>query len=274
MTVLKYPGSKEKIADKIISLFPDDYRKMTYLEPFFGSGTVFFRKAPSLIETINDLNEDIYNLFFQIRENGDELARLIEFTPWSRQEYEESYNRDSTDLENARRFFIRCWMSIGSTNYTHPGWRHNISKEAGNISRFNKLPELIKKLCIRLQPKHGNNVQIENRSAFILIEKYNYENVLMYLDPPYLLSTRKNKKQYVYEMTEDDHIKLCELINKSKAKVILSGYENEIYETHLKIFKKTFVSTYDQKGNLRKEILWHNYAITNDLFDNNIEEQE
>ena len=64
MTVLKYPGAKNRIAGTIIGLFPDGYRNMTYVEPFFGSGAVFFRKAPSAVETVNDLSGDVYNLFF------------------------------------------------------------------------------------------------------------------------------------------------------------------------------------------------------------------
>jgi hypothetical protein len=44
---------------------------MTYLEPFFGSGSVFFRKIPSIIETLNDVDDEIYNLFLQIRNNSD-----------------------------------------------------------------------------------------------------------------------------------------------------------------------------------------------------------
>ena len=266
-TILKYPGMKNRIADKIISLFPDGYKDMTYLEPFFGSGTVFFRKAPSLIETINDLSEDVYNLFYQMRENGDMLSWLIENTPWSRQEYIESYDMTETKLENARRFLVRCWFSIGAKCSGKTGWRHNIKTDAGYIEGFKKLPKLIQEATYRLRPKPGNIVQIENRDAFILIEKYNRENVLMYLDPPYVLNTRKNKKYYSYEMTNEEHVKLCGLLNESKAKIILSGYENEIYNTHLKNWKKTSMSAYDEKGNRRDEILWINYQATKELFD-------
>lgn len=46
--VLKYPGSKWKMAEWIISLMPPH---KSYLEPFFGSGAVFFKKEPSRIET-------------------------------------------------------------------------------------------------------------------------------------------------------------------------------------------------------------------------------
>jgi DNA adenine methylase len=266
-TILKYPGSKNHIADKIISLFPDDYRKMTYLEPFFGSGTVFFRKAPSVVETVNDLDGDVYNLFLQIRNNSDELARLIEHTPWSRQEYEESYIKTESDIENARRSLVRFWFAIGSKSYCRTGWRYNIKGSNGNIAAFGELPLLIKEVSYRLRPKSGNVVQIENRDALFLIEKYNRNEVLMYLDPPYILSTRKNKKIYKHEMTDEDHIELCGLLKNSSAKIVLSGYANNIYETHLSGFRRTEVQSYDEKGNKRMEILWTNFYTTGSLFD-------
>jgi len=266
-TLLKYPGSKNRIADKIIALFPDNYRGMTYLEPFFGSGTVFFRKAPSIIETINDLSGDVYNLFFQIRENGVELARLMENTPWSRQEYEEAFEKSNTDLENARRFLVRSWFSIGSNNSYRSGWRHNVKTDVKSLDTFEKLPDLIHEASYRLRVKKGNIVQIENKEAIILIEKYNRENVLMYLEPPYVLETRKNKKYYSQEMKDEDHINLCELINKSQAKIMLSGYDNEIYNRHLTNFRKTIIPAYDEKGNKRHEVLWTNYSATKELFE-------
>ena len=37
--ILKYPGSKWRIADWVISFFPEHH---SYLEPFFGSGATFF----------------------------------------------------------------------------------------------------------------------------------------------------------------------------------------------------------------------------------------
>ena len=58
--VLKYPGSKWRLAEWIVSLMPPH---KSYLEPFFGSGAVFFKKPPSRIETINDLDGEIINLF-------------------------------------------------------------------------------------------------------------------------------------------------------------------------------------------------------------------
>lgn len=53
--VLKYPGSKWNIASAIVNLIPEHH---SYVEPYFGSGAVFFNKNPSNIETINDLDDD------------------------------------------------------------------------------------------------------------------------------------------------------------------------------------------------------------------------
>ena len=58
--VLKYPGSKWNLASWIINYFPEHH---SYLEPFFGSGAVLFNKRRSDIETINDLDGDVVNLF-------------------------------------------------------------------------------------------------------------------------------------------------------------------------------------------------------------------
>ena len=74
-----------------ISHFPEHH---SYLEPFFGSGGVFFNKPRSDIETINDLDGEVANLFRQIRNDPERLAREIYFTPYSREAYEMAYQKE------------------------------------------------------------------------------------------------------------------------------------------------------------------------------------
>jgi DNA adenine methylase len=266
-TLMKYAGSKNRLAGDIISLFPPRYNTMTYLEPFFGSGAVFFKKIPGVVETVNDIDSDIYNLFYQIRHNARELARLIEFTPWSREEYETSYARSDSNIENARRFLIRCWFSIGYASAGKYGWRHNIqNRNAGGHHAFNNiLPDCIMEASKRLTPKPGNDVQIEHLDAFRLIEKYNRPNVLMYLDPPYLLPSGRNV--YRFTMNDEDHTRLCTIISSSRAKIVLSGYASEIYDSHLPGFNKTFLKTTDEAGNQKTETVWRNFRNPGSLFE-------
>lgn len=64
--VLKYPGSKTRIAKWICAYIPPHE---VYLEPFFGGGGVFFNKIPARIETINDISAEVYNYFKVLIEN-------------------------------------------------------------------------------------------------------------------------------------------------------------------------------------------------------------
>lgn len=77
--IVKYPGSKWNIASKLVNLIPEHH---SYLEPFFGSGAILFTKSPSRIETINDRNGDVVNLFQCIQDDPERLARLVMTTPY------------------------------------------------------------------------------------------------------------------------------------------------------------------------------------------------
>ena len=100
-SVLKYPGSKWNIADDIVKLIPKHH---SYVEPFFGSGAVLFRKEPSAIETINDMDLEVVNLFRCIQTDSERLARTVMTTPFSRAEYDEQFNiQYASMLFNGRR---------------------------------------------------------------------------------------------------------------------------------------------------------------------------
>ena len=110
-TIVKYPGSKWRLAEQIVSLFPKHH---SYLEPFFGSGAVLFSKPRSNIETVNDLDGDVANLFQCIQKDPEKLSRMVYFTPFSRQIYDESYISIPSDpYEKAVWFLIRCNMGYG-----------------------------------------------------------------------------------------------------------------------------------------------------------------
>lgn len=258
-TVLKYPGSKWSMVDWILSNFPEGYEKMTYIEPYFGSGAVFLNKNRSVIETINDLDGNVINLFRVIREYPEELARLIEFTPWSRDEYNLSYHLTGDALEDARRFLIRMWQAIGAKSSDITRWRNNIKANNGNLSQFNlRLPKQILEVASRLKHTNSSLVQIENQPAIRLIERHRKRNVFMYLDPPYEHSTRKNRI-YKHEMSEEDHEELLKAILLHPGPVMLSGYENKLYNQYLANWNTQRLKVNAEGGAKRVEVIWMNY---------------
>lgn len=259
-TVLKYPGSKWSMTDWIISNFPLGYEKMTYCEPFCGSCAVFLNKKRSVIETINDLDGWVINLFKVIRERPEELARLIELTPWSRQEYKQSYVMTGDSLEDARRFMVRMWQAIGSKTSDITGWRNNIQDLNGNVNQWvNGLPKRIIEVSWRLRHTKGHQVNIENQDAFKLLGRYARPYVFIYADPPYVRSTRSNRL-YKYEMTDDQqHIQLLEILKIHPGPVLLSGYDNQIYNDLLDGWHKEYYKANCEGGRSRTEVLWMNY---------------
>lgn len=259
-TVLKYPGSKWSTAEWIISKFPIGYEDMTYLEPFFGSGAIFFNKNRSKIETINDLDGNIVNLFKVIRDSPDEFIRQISLTPWARDEYKLSYNDNEnlSDMELARRFMVRLWQAIGGKTSDITGWSNDIKPTNNGKVRWVKLEEDIILTANRLKSDGTNNVQIENQDALKLLERYDRKETFAYLDPPYLLSTR-SKRIYKHEYKTKDHIELLELIKNYKGKVMISGYDNDLYNEHLEEWNKYTQLANTEMGKSATEVIWLNY---------------
>lgn len=256
MKVLKWPGSKWSIAQRIVNVMP---KHKIYLEPFFGSGAVFFSKCPVFTEVINDLDGEVVNLFKCIRDNPEELANLIHFTPYSKDEYKGSYNRSGSDIERARLFLIRANMARAGMQYYSSSWRHagpvlgaqNKQRITGD---WNRLPQQIIEAANRLK-----DAEIENTDAIELIEKYNHKDCLIYVDPPYLLSTRR-QRYYNVEMTEEsEHEKLIEVLKKHKGYVMLSGYDSDLYNDCLNDWCKHEFQTLAEQGKKRTEVLWTNY---------------
>lgn len=186
--VLKYPGAKNRLANWIVDHIPEH---KVYCEPFFGSGAVFFNKEICYNEILNDLDDEVYNFFKVLRNNGEQ---------------------------------------------------HTLEKAIERLK----------------------NAQIENKDALELIESLNGKQTFIYIDPPYLLETRK-KYLYEYEMADDEHIKLLEMIKEKRCKIMISGYENELYETYLKGWRKTKKKTHAECSVSRTETLWMNYDFERQL---------
>ncbi|BAW17095.1 putative D12 class N6 adenine-specific DNA methyltransferase [Streptococcus intermedius] len=252
-SILRYPGSKWNLAHKIIELFP---AHKSYLEPFFGSGAVLFNKPSSSIETVNDLNDDVVNLFTVIQAAPEELVEKVFLTPYSRVVYDRAWKTNpNNEVDKAANFIIRSLMSHGFRNFEKSGWKRDVNgrERAYAVKHWNELPEIIQEAAIRLK-----QVQIENRPALDLISEYNRENVCMYLDPPYVLSTR-TRKQYTVEMEDQDHQELLEILNQSKAKILLSGYDSKLYNKQLSNWERVDFAATAEHGLSRTEVLWINF---------------
>jgi DNA adenine methylase len=242
-----------------------------WVEVFCGSAAVTMAKKPAPIEIINDADLDIVNVFRQLRDNPVKLLSLVALTPYAREEFEAVYRNNGVydDLENARRFLVASMMTvngaIGSNgqDVRHSGFSYSQSYarngQEARVNRWNGLPTRLAKVIKRL--KH---VRVENRDALKLFEMFiNRPATLVYLDPPYLMN---RNHQYKIDANEEGfHKKLLKFCSKAKCMVLVSGYGNPLYDSHLtqkKGWKRVEIKTHtrDTKGKDldRTEVLWQN----------------
>ena len=255
--ILRWPGAKWRIAQWIINHFPEHG---TYLEPFFGSGAVFFTKPPSGTETINDVDDNIINLFKVCRDNPIELAKKIELTPYSRSEYlicRKTYtDKDFNEIERARRYLVAIWQGFGGKTYQETSWSHDRTNSVFRPKYFAEVPERILSITERLKM-----AQIENRDALELIDMYNKKNCLIYADPPYLARTRTNL-HYQYEFAkEEQHKQLLEVLLHHKGPVLVSSYSNQLYDEMLVLengWDKQSIRVQTNAGHSNTECLYLN----------------
>lgn len=262
-----YFGAKQQLAPWIIEHFP---RHEHYVEPYAGSLAVLLAKPPSAHETVNDLDLDLVTFWRVLREQPAELERVCALTPHSRAEQAlanvSSQPDDLTDLERARRVWVQLSQGRGAVA-TNTGWRY-YSKPVGGTS----MPDYLRGYVARIVPAAERlaRVSLECRPALDVIADYGkHDEVLLYVDPPYLGSTRSSGG-YRHEMkSEAQHIELAAALARCRAAVVLSGYGSPLYTDLYSGWYATARRTDTGQGGTwseRTEVLWSNRPFEHHLF--------
>jgi len=260
--VFGWYGGKFSHLEWLLPLLPETKQ---YCEPFAGSAAVLLNRVPSPVETYNDIDGEVVNFFKVLRDQPEELSRVIALTPFSREEFHIAVNGSTNGksrLERARRFYIRArqartglaqtatlgrWANCKNTSRS--GMSGVVSRWLGGVEG---LPELAERLL---------RVQIENRPALDLIRLYDNPDTLFYCDPPYLHQSRGDSKAYGFEMDEDDHRELADTLKSCHGKVAISGYRSEVMDKLYRGWRRfdapeKFCHSVKKP---RQECLWMNY---------------
>ncbi|EGO3817906.1 DNA adenine methylase, partial [Listeria monocytogenes] len=106
------------------------------------------------------------------------------------------------------------------------------------------------------------DAQIENVDAIKLIEQHNDKDTLIYCDPPYV-ATSLASSHYQHDFSLEQHKELLKVLKKHEGKVMLSGYESELYKQELSdwpaLKTMTKVGITSEKKSDRQEIIWCNF---------------
>lgn len=257
-------GGKFSHLDWLLPLLP---KAKHYCEPYGGSAAVLLNREPSPVETYNDIDGEVVNFFRVLREQKDALIEAIGLTPFSREEFEIAITPPTekiSDLERARRFFVRArQVRTGLAQTASKGrWANCLLTSragmAGAVSRWLGSVEGLAEIAQRLL-----RVQIENAPAIEVIQRYDSEETLFYLDPPYPHDSRGDSKAYGYEMTNIEHQQLAEVLHSVKGKVALSSYRcelmNKLYSDWISV--EAPIKICHSVKAPRQEVIWVNYEV-------------
>ena len=224
-------GGKFSHLDFIVPLISTDATH--FCDVYGGSAAVLMNIGPYPVETYNDIDSEVVNFFETLRNQGPKLIKAIGLTPFSREELARACEpaANLTRLERARRFYIRARQTrTGLAQTSSEGrWAHCVLTSragmAGAVSRWLGSVEGLSEIVQRL-----HRVQFENAPAVEVIQRYDTAETVFYLDPPYVHSARGDAAAYGYEMTDDQHSELSEVLHSTRGRAVLSGYRTKLYD--------------------------------------------
>ena len=214
--ILRRLGNKQRIASDIQQHFPPH---KIYIEPFFGAGGMFFNKPKAKYNFLNDIDNDIFNLFMVVRNRREELYDAIDRLPihQSLMKYWKK-TQESDPIWMAVRFLF-------ISNFTYLSKGYNLKFTADNskrilLDRIDPTFEYIKEvkfMCVDFREV------IKNISFADNSDLCKRSDALIYADPPY----EGTKGWYSHnDNSKQDSIDNMDMLQNSNIKFSLSEFDN------------------------------------------------
>jgi len=201
---LKWAGGKRWLVSKARELFPEKTNINHYIEPFLGSGAVFFHIQPDS-GYLSDVNEDLINTYSVIRDNWEDLLELL--VKYDRKHNVDFYysiraSRPREQIRKAARFIYlnrTCWNGLYRVN----------KKGEFNVPKGTKTKVLL---------NEDDFSSVSNLLQLVDIRACDFETAIdraeesdfVFIDPPYTVKHNLNGFVKYNEdiFTWDDQIRL------------------------------------------------------------------
>jgi len=258
-----YPGGKNAagVYQKIINLMPPH---QVYIEPFLGGGAVMRLKKPAKENLGLDLEPSVVSAWRARLARTDDAREAPDLAMAA----ELAGNGDTH-----RRRSPETAMVATSARSDDGGSKITGDGDGGPASEMAILPAVPPETALRSaslelalptsapsQPASRDVFHFECRDGIDFLAKYPFKgSELVYCDPPYLLSTRGNRRIYRYELSDRQHRRLLKIINRMPCMVMISGYWSEMYATALKDWNSISFEAMTRGGRKATEWLWFNF---------------
>lgn len=254
--ILRRVGTKTKMAKELQKFFPSH---SIFIEPFFGAGGMFFNKAQSKFNIVNDIDAEVFNLFRTLLDRKEELFEMIIKMPIHKDLW--NYYKDNIPKDNVEKAVRFLFLS----NFGYLGKPQTLIFGAENSKEMilKNFEETFDKL---------KNVQFDNEDAvkFITkatkrtISKGQIGNVFIYCDPPYL----ETDDNYSYSFNKENVVDLFDALVDTKAKFGISEFDHPfiLEQAEKKNLQINYIKERNNLKNRRTEILITNYQAHHQLF--------
>lgn len=250
--ILTRLGNKRKLSSKLQPLFPEHRMR---IELFFGAGGAYFSMPQPKYSILNDLDDDVFNLYMVLLEKRDELEYHIRLMPISQSlvTYWKK-NRESDPVKKAVRFLLL-------SNFTYLG--------KGDTLRFgldNAKKSLLKNIDFTLE--YLQNCKLMNCDFRQVLPKISFtkglndkENAFVYFDPVYLDTDHYYR---VPNWTKNDTLDCLDLMVNCGIKSAMSEFSHP-FVTAAARERNLIITEICERANIKNrktEILITNYEIS------------
>ncbi|ELU5952177.1 DNA adenine methylase [Salmonella enterica] len=209
LPIVPWIGGKRRLAKHILPLFP---KHTCYVEPFCGAAALYFLKHPSKVEVINDVNNELMNLYRVVKHHLEEFIKQFKWALVSRQIYkwlQDTPKETLTDIQRAARFYYLQKQAFGGKVADHTFGTSTTSAPRFNLLR---IEEELSLAHLRL-----SRTIIEHMDWERCVERYDRPHTLFYCDPPYW-----GTEGYCVEFGLEEYNRMAQLATSMQGKMIIS----------------------------------------------------
>jgi len=167
------PAGKKQLAKSLVAMIPTHH---TYVEPFAGSGAVFFAKERAPREVLSDLNEHVAQAFRDLKAlTSGEISLLLK-RDWIGRRHTYDRLRKATPSSRVDRFYKFVYVSVFS--YGHKwGSGFNPGVEGQRTTMANRIASAHDRM---------RGVIVRQGSYQSVFKQFDGKGSFFFLDPPYV----------------------------------------------------------------------------------------
>jgi DNA adenine methylase len=234
-------GGKSNLKKIILKMLPEGE---TYVEPFFGGGSIFFglKKGDYSKEVINDLDKVVYDLMCGFaRYDGNKISDAIN-GDYTKKDWD--FIVDMKPKDSFGKFIKK--LLIYKLSFYSRGKSFNYGRDGSGVHTLKTNYEEMKE---RLK-----DVKIFNKDYKSIIKEFDSPNTVFYLDPPY------SNDSALYTHNSIDMEELRDILRNIKGKFVLSYANDAAVKKLFKEFKIKIVEVYyNAQHKYEKEIIVKNF---------------